>query len=94
VIRKCDERGRELRPEDPLERAMLQRDCLRHATRRNGVIDWEVYGLSYFGHLSMSDLFSESDSGDSNDSDCIQLQEMRSLLTFPLLWCVGKKFSA
>jgi len=73
VIRECDERGRELRPVDPLERAKLQRDCLRHATRQNGVIEWEAYGLSYFGHMSVSDLSSESDSGDSDDSDCVFL---------------------
>ena len=43
MIRECDERGRELHPVDPLEKAKLQRDCLRHATRRNGIIDWEAY---------------------------------------------------
>jgi len=73
VIRECDERGREIRPVDPLERAKLQRECLRHATRPNGVIDWEAYSSSYFGHLSMSDLSSESDSDDSHDSDCVFL---------------------
>ncbi len=73
VIRECDERGKEIRPLDPLERAKLQRDCLRYATRPNGVIDWEAYSSSYFGHLSMSDLSSESDSDDSHDSDCVFL---------------------
>jgi len=73
VIRECDERGKEIRPVDPLERAKLQRDCLRHATRPNDVIDWEAYSSSYFGHLSTSDLSSESDSDDSHDSDCVFL---------------------
>jgi len=73
VIRECDERGRELRPTDPLERDNLQRDCLRHVMRRNGVIDWEAYDSSYFGHMSFSNLSSESDSGDSDDSDCVFL---------------------
>jgi len=73
VIRECDERGRELRLADPLERANIQRDCLRHTTRRNGFIDWEAYDSSYFGHMSFSDLSSESDSGDFDDSDCVFL---------------------
>jgi len=73
VIRECDERGRELRPVDPLERAKLQWDCLRHATRQNDIIDWEAYNLSYFSHMSMSDLSSESDSDDYDDSDCVFL---------------------
>jgi len=73
VIRECDERGRELRPSDHLERANLQRDCLRQATRRNGVIDWEEYDSSYFGNMSFSDLSNESDSGDFDDSDCVFL---------------------
>jgi len=58
---------------DPLERANLQRDCLRHAMRQNGVIDWEAYDSSYFGHMSFSDLSNESASGDSDDSDCVFL---------------------
>jgi len=73
VIRECDERGREILPVDPLERAKLHRDCLRHATRPNGIIDWEAYGSSYFGHLAMPDLSSESDSDNSHDSDCVFL---------------------
>jgi len=73
VIRECDERGRELGPIDPLEKAKLQRDCLRHVTRQNDIIDWEAYGSSYFGHMSVSDLSSESDSGDYDDSDCVFL---------------------
>jgi len=73
VIRECDERGRESRPVDPLERAKLHRDYLRHAMRQNNVIDWEAYNSSYFGHLSMLDLSSERDSDDSDDSDCVFL---------------------
>jgi len=66
-------RGREFRPADPLERANLQRDCLRQATRQNDFIDWEAYDSSYFGHMYFSDLSSESDNGDSDDSDCVFL---------------------
>jgi len=73
VIRECDEWGREILPVDPLERANLQRDCLRHATRRNGFIDWEAYDSSYFGHMSFLDLSSESGSDDSDDSDRVFL---------------------
>jgi len=73
VIRECDKRGREIYPADPLERARLQRECLKHATRPNGVIDWEAYNSSYFGHMTFSDLSSESGSDDSNDSDCVFL---------------------
>jgi len=73
VVWECDERVREIRPADPLERAKLQRDCLRHATRRNGFIDWEAYDSSYFGHISFLDLSSGSGSDDSDDSDCVFL---------------------
>jgi len=73
VIRECDERGREIYPADPLERAQLRRDCLRHATRRNGLTDWEAFDSSYFGHMTFSDLSSKSGSDDSDDSDCIFL---------------------
>jgi len=69
----CDERGREIYPADPLERAQLRKDCLRHATRRIGLIDWEAYESSYFGHMTFSDLSSESGSDGSDDSDCIFL---------------------
>ena len=73
VIRECDERGREIYPSDPLKRARLQRDCLKHASRPNGLIDWEAYNSSYFGHVTFSDLSSESSSDDSDDSDCVFL---------------------
>jgi hypothetical protein len=50
---------------------------LRHATRPNGVIDWEVYELGLngdrlFGELS-TDSDSDNDSSDGSDSDCILL---------------------
>jgi len=73
VIRECDKRGREIYPADPFERAQLRRDCLRHAMRRNGLIDWEAYDSSYFDHMTFSDLSSESGSDDSDDSDCLFL---------------------
>jgi len=73
VIRECDERGREIYPADPLERAQLRRDCLRHATRPNGLIDWEAYDSSYFGHMTFSNLSTESSSDDYDDSDCVFL---------------------
>ena len=73
VIRECDERGREIYPADPLDRARLQKECLKHATRPNGAIDWEAYNSSYFGHMTFSDLSSESASDDSDDSDCVFL---------------------
>ena len=73
VILECDERCREIYPADPLERAQLWRDCLRHATWQNGLIDWEAYDSSYFGHMSFSDLSSKSNSDDFDDSDCIFL---------------------
>jgi len=73
VIWECDERGREIYPADPLERARLQRDCLKHATRPNGLIDWETYNSSYFGHMTFSKLSSESSSDNSDDGDCVFL---------------------
>jgi len=45
VIRDCDGEGRVIPPSCDLEKNQLRRDCLRHATRFNGVIDWEVYHL-------------------------------------------------
>ena len=73
VIREYDKRGREIYPADPLERARLQIDCLRHATQPNGLIDWEAYNSSFFGHMTFLDLSSESSSDDSDDSDCVFL---------------------
>jgi len=56
-------------PANSSERDQLKRDCLWHATRSNGVIDWEVYDLGLYGE----NLFSDSDSGDNSGSDCVFL---------------------
>jgi len=45
LIRECDDTGKVINPTDPTERDQLRRDCLRHATKPNSVIDWEAYQL-------------------------------------------------
>jgi len=37
-------------PTNSAEKDKLKRDCLTHATKPNGVIDWEVYELGLHGH--------------------------------------------
>ncbi|RHN41169.1 hypothetical protein MtrunA17_Chr8g0363161 [Medicago truncatula] len=73
VVRECDESGREVFPSDPLDRQRLRLQCLNHATRKNGLIDWKVYDSTYFSHMTFSDISSESDCSDSDDSDCVLL---------------------
>ena len=43
LIRECDEEGRLIRPTDTVERDQLRKECLRHATGPNGIINWDVY---------------------------------------------------
>ncbi|KEH33519.1 hypothetical protein MTR_3g045050 [Medicago truncatula] len=71
VVRECDEKGRELSPSDPLDRQKLRLQCLKHAARKNGLIDWEVYDSTYFSHMNFSDISSESDCSESDDIDCV-----------------------
>ncbi|RHN40827.1 hypothetical protein MtrunA17_Chr8g0359141 [Medicago truncatula] len=73
VVRECDEKGIELVPSNPLDRQKLRLQCLKHATRKNGLIDWEVYDSTYFSHMNFSDISSESDCSESDDSDCVLL---------------------
>ncbi|AES78524.2 hypothetical protein MTR_7g032790 [Medicago truncatula] len=73
VVRECDERGRELPPSNPLDRQKLRLQCLKHDTRKNGLIDWKVYDSTYFSHMNFSDISSESDCSKSDDSDCVLL---------------------
>lgn len=64
-----------LSPTNSEERDRLRRDCLRHATRPNVVIDWEVYELGLNGGGLFDELStdSDSDSSDGSDSDCVFL---------------------
>ncbi|RHN65806.1 hypothetical protein MtrunA17_Chr3g0083971 [Medicago truncatula] len=73
VVRECDERGVVLVPSNPIDRQRLRLQCLKHAKRKNGLIDWEVYDSTYFSHMNFSDLSSESDFSESDDSDCVLL---------------------
>ncbi|KEH26360.1 hypothetical protein MTR_6g053030 [Medicago truncatula] len=73
VVRECDERGRELPPSNPLDRQKLRLQCLKHATRGSGLIDWKVYDYTYFSHMTFSDISSESDCSEYDDSDCVLL---------------------
>jgi len=75
LIRECDDSGRVISPTNSVERDQLKRDCLRHATRLNGLIDWGAYELGLHGHNLFSDLSSDSDNSDGSgsDSDCVFL---------------------
>jgi hypothetical protein len=84
LIRECDESGKVIDPTDPAEREQLRKDCLRHATGPNGVIDWVVYNLGLYGENLFSDLSSESsvDSSSDSDYDSLLLQERIAGKTF------------
>lgn len=43
MIKNSDEEGKLVCPTDPAERDQLRKDCLKHATGPNGIIDWDVY---------------------------------------------------
>jgi len=73
LIRECDDSGKVIDPTDPAERGQLRKDCLRHATWTNGVIDWEVYNLGLYGEKILSDLSSENNDSSGSDSDCVFL---------------------
>lgn len=60
-------------PANSSERDQLKRDCLWHATRSNGVIDWEVYELGVYGENLFSALSIDNDSSDSSGRDCVFL---------------------
>jgi len=59
LIRECDNVVKVIDPTDPAERDQLRRDCLRHVTGSNNVINWEVYNLGNYGENLFSDLSSE-----------------------------------
>jgi len=73
LIRECDDSGKVIDPTDHAERGRLRNDCLRHATRPNGVIDWEVYNLGLYGEILLSDLSSDTKDSSGKDSDCVYL---------------------
>jgi len=65
--------GKVIDPTDPAERDQLKKDCVRHATRPNGVIDWEAYNLGLYGENLFSDLSSDNSDGLGSGSDCVFL---------------------
>jgi len=73
LIRECDDTGKVIDPTDPPERDQLKKDFLRHATRPNGIIDWEAYNLGLYGKNLFSDLSSDSSDGSGSGSDCLFL---------------------
>ena len=60
-------------PNDPTKRDQLSRDCLRQATRPNGLIDWGVYQLGLYGEKLFGDTSSGSSDNSGSDSDCVFL---------------------
>lgn len=73
LIRECDGEGWVIPHATSTERDQFKRDCLRHATRPNGVIDWDAYELALHGKDMFSALSIDSDSSSSSDSDYVFL---------------------
>jgi hypothetical protein len=73
LIRECDKDGKLIYPTDPAERDQLRKECLRHATGPDGVINWDTYYLGLQGEKLFSDLSSESSINSGSDSDCVFL---------------------
>lgn len=72
MIRECDDTGKVISPTNFVERDQLRKECLRHATRQNGFIDWEAYQLGFYGHKLFNYVSSDIDSSGS-DSDYVFL---------------------
>jgi len=70
LIRECSDSGKVI---NPAERDQLRKDCLRHATSPNGVIDWEVYNLGFYGEDLFSELSSDGNDDLGSGSDCVFL---------------------
>jgi hypothetical protein len=73
LIRECDDEGKLVSPTEPAERDQLRKECLRHATRPDGIIDWDKYYLGLHGEDLFSALSSNSSVNSSRDSDCVFL---------------------
>jgi hypothetical protein len=53
LIRECDEKGKLIHPTNPSEKDQLRKECLRHATGPNRVIDWDIYYQGLHGEESL-----------------------------------------
>jgi hypothetical protein len=73
LIRECDGEGRLIQPSDPIEKDRLRKECLRHATGPDEIINWDVYYNGLLGEELFSDLSSESGTNSGSDSDCVFL---------------------
>jgi len=73
LIGECDDTSKVIDPTDLAKRDQLKKDCLRHATRPNGVIDWRAYNLGLYGEHLFIDLSSDSSDGSGSGSDCVFL---------------------
>jgi hypothetical protein len=73
LIRDCDADGKLISPTDPNERDQLRKECLRHATGPDGIIDWDKYYFGLHGEELFSDLSSDSSVDSGRDSDCVIL---------------------
>jgi hypothetical protein len=73
LIRECDGEGKLIQPSDSIEKDFLRKECLRHATGPDGIINWDVYYSGLHGEELFSDLSSESDTNSDSDSDCVFL---------------------
>lgn len=73
LIRECYEKGRLVRPIDPVEKNRMRKECLKHATGPDGIINWDTYYDGLFGEELFSDLSSESSANSGSDSDCVFL---------------------
>jgi hypothetical protein len=68
----CED-GKLICPTDPNERDQLRKECLRHATGPDGIIDWDKYYFGLHGEELFSDLSSDSSVDSGRDSDCVIL---------------------
>jgi len=75
VNRVCDGSGRVVSRTNFEDKNELRKSCLRHATRPNGVIEWDVFETTLLGHRIPLDFSSDSSSGvgSDSDSDCVFL---------------------
>jgi len=47
LIGECDDTGKMVSLTNSEERNLLRRDCLKHATRPSGCIDWEAFEIGF-----------------------------------------------
>jgi hypothetical protein len=62
-----------VQPIDPVEKNRLRKECLKHATGTDGMINWDMYYDGLLGEELFSDLSSESSANSGSESECVLL---------------------